>query len=250
MFSPKKLFVFILAAGWMAFAGIACNQYGVPGVSGSDVVATVGNTKITFADWMRQMDLLRVFSPQPIDPENAEQAREVLQSLEDQDVVLMALRKANYSDPKFDETLQNQLLQAKLQLSQIKDKLKRDQATVDRLQKNYKDAYTKMLLSQHFAASQVDSVSVSDKEMRDRYALFEMDAKKSGQQVPPYEKIKDQIKLRLQADKLLAHFQGGMKIDQKEDVIKKYLDTLSPSDEALNTSSPLSTDSSTDESKN
>ncbi|MGH7738594.1 MAG: hypothetical protein ACREL1_00460 [bacterium] len=249
MFSPKKLLVLILAAGFIAFAGLACNQYGVPGVSGSDVVATVGNTQITFADWMRQMDLLRVFSPQPIDPENADQAREVLQSLEDQDVVLMALRKASYSDPKFDETLQNQLLQAKLQLSQIKDKLKKDEATVNRLQKNYKDAYTKMLLSQHFAASQVDSVSVSDKEMRDRYALFEMDAKKSGQQVPPYDKIKEQIKLRLQADKLLAQFQGGMKSDQKEAVIKKYLDTLSPSDEALNTSSPLSADSSADESK-
>jgi hypothetical protein len=238
MSSPAKVFLFILTAGFLALTGLACNQTGVPGVSGRDVVATVGDTNITFSDWMLQMDLLRVFSPQPIDPDNAEQAREVLQSLEDQDVVLSAVRKANYTDPKFDEDMQKQLVQADLQLRQIKDKLKKDQQTVNRLEKNYKDAYTKMLLSQHFAAGQVDTVIVTEKEMKDRYDLFVMEAKKSGQQVPPYEKVKQQIKLRLQADKLLAQFQGDMKVAQKEDVIQKYLSTLSPSEQAMAPSAP------------
>jgi len=246
MSSPMKAFFFILAAGFLALAGLACDKYGVPGLSGHDVVATVGDTNITFSDWMLQMDLLRVFSPQPIDPDNADTAREVLQSLEDQDVVLSALRKANYSDPKFDEAMQKELVQADLQLRQIKDKLKKDQATVNRLEKNYKAAYTKMLLSQHFAAGLVDNVVVTEKDMKDSYDLFVMEAKKSGRQVPPYEKVRNQIKLRLQADKLLAQFQGGMKVDQKEEVIQKYLSTLSPSQQALapSASAPPAVDSS------
>ncbi|HET9869379.1 MAG TPA: hypothetical protein VFR02_02615 [bacterium] len=233
MSSRWKAFFLILAGGLTALLGLACNEYGAAGVKGSDVVATVGDTKVTFADWMRQMDLLRVFSPQPIDPDNADQARQVLQSLEDQDVVLAALRKAKYSDPKFDEAMQKELIQADLQLKQIKDKLKRDQETVDRLQNNYKDAYTKMLLSQHFAASQVDSVYVSDKEVRERYDQMAQAARKQGQQFPPYAKVKDRVKLRLQADKLLTQFQGDTKIEQKDAVIQKYLASLSPSEQAL-----------------
>ncbi|HVM32642.1 MAG TPA: hypothetical protein VMU88_05875 [bacterium] len=239
MSSRWSVYALILAAGFLTLTAFSCNPYGAAGVSGDDVVATVGDTKITFADWMRQMDLLRVFSPQPIDPDNAEQAREVLQSLEDQDVVLAALRQANYTDPKFDEAMQKELIQADLQLKQIKDKLKKDEATVNRLEKNYKDSYTKMLLSQHFAASQVDKVVVTEKEIRDRYALIELEAKKQGQQVPPYnDKVKQQIKLRLQADKLLTQFQGNTKIDQKEEVIQKYLGSLSPSQQALEGSGP------------
>jgi hypothetical protein len=237
MFSRLNAFVLILGALFLGLTGFSCNEYGASGVSGGTVVATVGDTQITFADWMRQMDLLRVFSSQPIDPDNSEQAREVLQSLEDQDVVLSALRKANYTDPKFDENMQKELIQADLQLRQIKDKLKKDEATVNRLEKNYKDSYTKMLLSQHYAASQVDTVIVTEKEIRDRYALIQLEAKKNGQEVPPYEKVKQQIKLRLQADKLLTQFQGGMKIEQKDEVIQKYLATLSPSQQALDSGS-------------
>jgi hypothetical protein len=235
MFSRLKVTFFILSAGLLVLAGAACeNKYGVAGISDNDVVATVGDAQITFGDWMRQLDLLRVFSPQPVDPNNADQVKEVLQSLEDQEVVLSALRKANYSDPKFDEDVQKQLVQSDLQIKQIKDKLKKDQETVNRLEKNYKDAYTKMLLAQHFAATQVDSVSVSNQEIKERYELFSIEAKKAGQDVPPFDKVKDQIKIRIQADKLLAQFQGDLKISQKDDVIAKYLATLSPSEQALN----------------
>ena len=238
MFSRVKVTFFILAAGLMVLAGAACSKYGVAGISDNDVVATVGDAKITFGDWMRQLDLLRVFSPQPVDPNNADQVKEVLQSLEDQEVVLSALRKANYTDAKFDGDVKNQLIQADLQIKQIKDKLKKDEDTVNRLEKNYKDSYTKMLLAQHYAASQVDSVSVSDKEIKESYAIFALEAKKDGQEVPPYDRVKQQIKLRLQADKLLTQFQGDLKISQKDDVISKYLATLSPSEQALNEKLP------------
>ena len=99
--------MFFYAAAAMIFfmAGWACNKYGnTSGISDDVVVATVGDHKITFGDWMHQMDLLRVFAT-PIDPDDKEQVKAVLDSLIDQQLVLEAAQKDHYSDPAFDEDL-------------------------------------------------------------------------------------------------------------------------------------------------
>jgi hypothetical protein len=56
--------------------------------------------------------------------------------------------------------------------------------------------------------------------------------------MPPYSKvnaeIKKEIKQNVQAEKFLENLQEGTKIDRNEDAIKKYLDSLSPSQQMLN----------------
>ena len=235
MFSRiSRSFFYTLVLGVLLFAGWACGKYGnTSGISDSQVVASVGDHKITFADWMKQMDLLRVFSPQPTDPNNSQQVKDVLDSLIDQEIVLGALQKSNYTDAKFDELSKKELLEAGLQLKDIKDKLVKDMETINRLEKNYKDGYLKMLLAQHYAASKVDAVQVTDKEAKDKYVDLVKTMTLGGQKAPAFEKVKDQIKLRLRADKLLAKLQGDRKINRQEDVINKYLTNLSHSSEIL-----------------
>ena len=122
MFSRiSRSFFYTLALGVLLFAGWACGKYAnTSGISDSQVVASVGDHKITFADWMKQMDLLRVFSPQPPDPNNSQQVKDVLDSLIDQEIVLGALQKSNYTDAKFDELSKKELVEAGLQLKDIR----------------------------------------------------------------------------------------------------------------------------------
>ncbi len=89
------------------------------------------------------MDLLRVFAT-PIDPDNKDQVKAVLDSLIDQQVVLEAAQKDHYSDGAFDEGLKKKLLEADLKMKEIKDKLEKDMQTLKRIEKNYQDPYKKM----------------------------------------------------------------------------------------------------------
>ncbi len=235
MFSRGKRSLFaVFTAGALILLGWSCNKYpNKAGISDGQLVATVGDQKITFNDWMRHLDLLRVFSPQPVDPNSAEQVKEVLESLINQEVVLGVIQKTNYSDPKFEEMAQKELVEAGLQIKELKDKLTRDIETVNRLEKNYKDGYMQMLMAQHYAASQVDSVIVSDQEAKEKYMELAKQAKLAGQEVPPFDKIEDQLKLRIRADKLLTKLQGDRKINRQVDVIEKYLANLSSEQQAL-----------------
>src|SRR5258708_5424485 len=167
MFSrSKNVFFYTAIAALFFMAGWACDKFASKsGISNSQVVAVVGDHNITFGDWMKQMDLLRVFASS-IDPDNSEQVKAVLDSLIDQQLVLDAAQKAKFSDPAFDETLKKKLLESELKIKEIKDKLEKDIQTVQRIQNGYQEPYKKMLLARQFAESQVDKVEVTNKEIR------------------------------------------------------------------------------------
>jgi hypothetical protein len=229
-----RVFLVLCAAGTLFFTGWACSKLAnQTGISNQQVVATVGDKKITFGDWMHQMDLLRVFSPQPVDPNNSEAVRAVLDSLIDQEVVLEAARTAHYTDPNFDELSKTKLLEAGNQIKDIKDRLVQDIETVNRLEKTYKESYLQMLLAQSFASSKITSVTVSQQEIMDRYAKYAQQLAAEGEKAPPLEKVRDQVRMRVRADKLMSQLEGTNKILKNEDVIRKYLDNLSPSSALL-----------------
>jgi DNA-binding TFAR19-related protein (PDSD5 family) len=245
VFRMTRLVLILCAAGSLFFSGWACSKFAnKSGVSDSQVVATIGDKQITFSDWMHQMDLLRVFSPQPVDPNNSEAVRAVLESLIDQEVVLEAARSAHYTDPKFDELSKNKLLEAGNQIKDIKDRLVQDMETVKRLEKTYKNSYLQMLLAQSYAASRIDRVAVSDQQIKDRYAKYVKQMAEEGQKAPPLDKVKDQVRLRVRADNLMNELQGDRKVVKNEDVIKKYLDNLSTSSALLQSQSDLGQPSS------
>jgi len=192
----------------------------------------VGDHQITFGDWMKQMDLLRVFASS-IDPDNSKQVEAVLDSLIDQQLVLDAAQKAKFADPAFDENLKKKLIEADLKVKEIKDKLEKDIQTVQRMEKGYQDAYKKMLLARAFAASQVDKVEVTRKDLKDSYDQYAAQAKQSGQSLPPFEKVESRLKPSVQAEKFLKNLQEGTKVDRKMDVINNYLKTLSVTQQML-----------------
>jgi hypothetical protein len=244
MFSRSKNVFFYAAAAIFFTAGLACDKFGnKSGISNSEIVAVVGDHNITFGDWMKQMDLLRVFASS-IDPDNTEQVKAVLDSLIDQQLVLDAAQKARFSDPSFDESLKKKLLESELKIKEIREKLEKDIQTVQRIQKGYQEPYKKMLLAREFASSQVSNVVVTEKDMRDWYDQYAAQAKRAGQKLPPYEKVKKEVKPSVQAEKFLKSLQEGSKVDRKQDTIKKYLDTLSVSSQMLDAKNnlPTSTD--------
>jgi len=220
------------------FAGWACDKFSnnKAGVSPSQVVATVGGQQITFGQWMKQLDLLRVFDT-PVDPENTQQVKAVLETLINQELILQAAQKANYSDPNFDEYLKNKLIQSDIRIKDQKAKLEEDLAAVKRIENDYKEAYKKVLLARGYAANKVDSISVSDDELKKWYTQYSAQAVASGQKMPAYSSInasiKKEIKQNIQAEKFLEQLQAGGQVTRSEDVIKKYLDSLSPSQQML-----------------
>lgn len=236
MFFPtKKVFFYAVAAMVCFTAGWACNKYGNnAGISDNTVVATVNGHDITFRDWMRQMDLLRVFAS-PIDPDNKDQVKAVLDSLIDQQVVLDAAQKDHYSNASFDETVKTRLQAADLKVKELKEKLEKDIQTVERIQGSYQDAYKKMLLARQFASSQVDKVVVTNKDLKDWYDQYAAQAAEAGQKLPPFDKVKDRLKPDVQAEKFVKDLETASTIDRKNDVINKYLNNLSISDKILNT---------------
>ncbi len=234
MVSRPTRFCLILCAAALFFTGWSCGKLGNKNALSDDqVVATVGAKKITFGDWMRQMDLLRVFSPQPVDPNNSEAVKAVLDSLIDQQVVLEAAKAANYSDPKFDEISKNKLIEAGNQIKDIKDRLVQDMETVNRLEKTYKESYLHMLLAQSYATSRASLVPVSDLEMNERYAKYVKQAEGVGQKPHSFSEVKEQVKMRCQADKLMSQIESTQKVVRDEDAIQKYLTNLSTSSALL-----------------
>ena len=239
MFASVKRNSFYLVAGLALFmAGWACSKFSNPaGISDDTVVAVVGGTNITFKDWMRQMDLLRVFST-PIDPDNKDQVKAVLDSLVDQQVVLLAAQKDNYSSGSFDEAMKQKLMQADLKLKELKDKLQKDMETLKRIENNYQDPYKKMLLARQYANSKVSGVVVTDKDLRDWYDEYSQQALQAGQKLPPFSKVnpklkEEKIKPAVQAEKFIKQLQEATKVDRKTDVIDKYLASLSLSAKML-----------------
>jgi SurA-like N-terminal domain len=239
VFRARHLFFYAAAAFMFFTAGWACNKYANPsGISDGTVVAVVDGHKITFGDWMRQTDLLRTFGT-PIDPDDKDQVKAVLDSLIDQQLVLQAAQKAHYSDASFDETLKTKLQAADLKIKDLKDKLTKDMQTLERVENNYQEPYKKMLLARQFASSQVGEVAVTDKDLKDWYDDYAKQAKASGRSLPPFAKVKDQIKPNVQAEKFLKDLQDKTTVDRKTDVIDKYLAGLSASADNLDSTDPL-----------
>lgn len=234
MFSKSKRAVLYPALAAVFFAaGWACNKLGnsTAGISNSEVVATVDGNNITFGDWMDHVDLTRVFIT-PIDPSNPEEAKLVLKNLIDQQLILDAAQKDSFSDPKFAETLTRKMAEADLNIKEEKEKLEKDLQAIERLEKNYKESLKRMLLASEYAKSKMDSpaLALTDKDLRAWYAEYSIQARQAGQAIPPYEKIKDRIKsqmgMNIQRDKFVTQLEDAAKIHRNEDVIKKYTDTL------------------------
>ena len=240
--SWKNVAFFLLTAGAFFFTGWACSKYSnQAGISEETVVAMVGDRKITFGDWMRQTDLMRVFIS-PIDPDNKDQVKAVLDSLIDQEVVLQAAQKARFSSGAFDELVKAKLQEADLKIKDLKDKLEKDAQTLHRIQNNYQDPYKKMLLARQFAESRFSDVVVTEKDMRDWYDDYSAQARAVGQTLPPYSKLNPQIKEakirpQVQAEKFVKDLQEAAKVDRKQDVIDKYLSSLSISAKMLGSES-------------
>jgi hypothetical protein len=241
--SPRFKYGFYAATlAFCLFAGWACDKFtgNSTGISSSQVVATVDGQQITFGQWMSQMDLLRVFET-PVDPENTQQVKGVLETLINQELILQAAKKASYSDPNFDEYLKTKLLQSDERIKDQKVKLEQDLAAVKRVEKEYKEAYKKVLLAQGYASNQISKVTVSDADMKTWYTQYAAQAAAAGQPgMRPYSSltsdIKKEIKQNIQAEKFLDQLQSGGQITRNDDVIKKYLDSLSPSQGVLDSS--------------
>lgn len=219
-------------------AGWACDKFtgNKSGVSNSQVVATVNGKQITFGDWMKQLDLLRVFDT-PVDPDNTQQVKAVLETLINQELIIQAAQKSNYSDPNFDEYLKNKLIQADIKVKEQKEKLEQDIAAVKRIENDYKDSYKKVLLARGFASAQVEKIPVSDSDMSKWYSQYSAQAAAQGQKMPSFSSLnsslKKEIKQNIQAEKFLDQLQAGGQITRNDDVIKKYLDSLSIAQDVL-----------------
>jgi hypothetical protein len=241
-FRPNRFF-YLAALTILISAGWACDKLSKNSavLSDSQVVATVGAHQITFGDWMKQLDILRVFDTQ-VDPENSQQVKAVLETLINQELIIDAAQKANYSDPKFDEFLKNKLVQADIRLKEQKERLTKDMKALERVEKDYKDSYKKVLLARGFAANQVSKVEVSDRDLQAWYTQYSAQAAAAGQKMPPYSKvnseIRKEIKQNVQAEKFLEQLQAGNKVNKNQDTIQKYLDSLSPSQQMLNEKAP------------
>jgi hypothetical protein len=226
-----KLKLFILPAALTAVLAAGCSKAKFAG--DGTVVAEVGDDKITTAAWTKHLDLYRVVSPGVVDPSDPDHVKEVLESLIDQDAVLAAARKEKFTSADLDKQLNKQLPDAVQQFAQLREKLKKDLDAVDRLEKTFKDDYTKMLMAQAYAKSKVQAVVVTEKEIKDRYDQYATEAKAQGEKPKPYAMVRDQVKVRAMADKLLKQVREGSKIVRHEDAIQKYLATISPSQQAL-----------------
>jgi hypothetical protein len=218
-------------AGLLAVTAMAAACNGVPNkssISANKRVAKVGEKVITYDGWMRQVDLYRVFAPSSVDPRDPTTVKEVLDSLVDQEIVLGALKKQNYKNEEFEKSIKGEMEKARQELENIRAKLEMDLAAVKRLQKSYHDDYYNMRLAQVYAEENVKDVIVTEKQKRDRYEQYKKDAAKAGQKPKDYRLVEPQIELRMKADNLLKKLQGDRKVTREEDVIQKYLGTLSP----------------------
>jgi hypothetical protein len=226
--STMPIVVLALAAGVL----VGCNLKD-KWVGDKSVVAEVAGQQVTAADWSKHLDLYRVVSPGVVDPTDPNHVKEVLESLIDQDVVLAAARKEKYASSELDAELNKGLPEAAQQLQELRLKLEKDLEAVTRLQKTFKEDYTKMLTAQSYAKDKVKDIVVTEKDIRDRYDVYAKEAASQNQKPIEYAKVHDKLKVRAMADKLLEQLRADYKVTRHEDAIQKYLSKISPSQEAL-----------------
>jgi hypothetical protein len=240
---PKPFFFFATAAVVFFISGWACNKYSnKAGISADQVVASVDGKNLTFGDWMKSMDLTSVFITD-VDPTNPEAAKAVLKNLIDQQLILNAAQKENFSDPQFNDKLSKQMTEADINLKDEKDRLDRKLQTILRLQKDYKESLEKLLLANQFAKSKANAVPLTEKDLRDWYADYSAQAAQAGQAAPPFEKIKNQVKsqfgLGIQREKFVNLLEAQAKIHKNDDIIDKYVTSLSAASQILDSGNKL-----------
>jgi hypothetical protein len=76
-------------------------------------------------------------------------------------------------------------------------------------------------------------VQVSEQEVKDRYLSFKKQMEEAGQSMPPYEKVRQQVGMRVKMDKLMSQFEASQKVVRDQDAIQKYLTNLSTSSSLL-----------------
>jgi hypothetical protein len=226
--STMPIVVLALAAGVL----VGCNLKD-KWAGDKSVVAEVAGQQVTAADWSKHLDLYRVVSPGVVDPTDPNHVKEVLESLIDQDVVLAAARKEKYASSELDAELNKGLPEAAQQLQELHLKLEKDLEAVTRLQKTFKEDYTRMLTAQSYAKDKVKDIVVTEKDIRDRYDVYAKEAAAQNQKPIEYAKVHDKLKVRAMADKLLEQLRADYKVTRHEDAIQKYLSKISPSQEAL-----------------
>ena len=228
----NKLFGGILFLALATVLGIGCAKDKLAG--DNTVVAEIGDQKVTTADWVSHMDLYRVVQPGAgIDPTDPDHVKQVLDSLLDQDVVLAAAAKEKFASADLDKELNKSLPDSETKLVELQTRLERDLAAVKHVRKNFKVDYTKMLTAQAYAQTKVKDVIVTEKEVKDRFDEYVSEAKSAGEKPQPYEKVRDQVRLRAMADKLLTQLRAEYKVSRHEDAIQKYLAQISPSQQIL-----------------
>jgi hypothetical protein len=236
---PKHTILYAATAVIFFMTGWACNKLGnTSGISNNEVVATVGGKNITFGDWMDHVDFTRIFIT-PVDPSNPDAVKAILKNLIDQQLILDEAQKENYSDAKFAETLSHKLTEAELNIKEEKEHLEKDLQAIQRLEKNYKDPLKKMLLASQYAKSKMDQVPLTDNDLKAWYADYSIQARQAGQAMPPFAAIKDKIKsqagLSIQRDKFVNQLESEAKVHRNEDVISKYMNTLSATQDIFDT---------------
>lgn len=207
----------------------ACNLYpNKANIPANKLVAQVGEKQVTFAQWMRQLDLYRVLAPNSVDPDDPADVKLVLDNLVDQEIVLEAIKDQKYKSEEFDKDIKGELEKVRQELEKLKTRVEKDLAAVTRLQKTYKDDFYNMRLAQVYAEEHVKEVIVTEKQKRDRYDQYKKDMAKIGQKPREYRVIEEQIEMRLKADNLITKLRGDREVSREEDVIQKYLGTLTP----------------------
>ncbi len=225
-FRSKYLFLGAAAGFVFLMMGWSCSKYSNPsGISNGEVVALVGDHKITFGDWMGEMDMAGIFMAS-LDPNNPTQVRNMLDAAIDREVYCEAAQQAHYSDPSLDETMNSDLSKLDSQIKNMKENLEKKLASIQRIQKTYRDMYKKELLARQYSASQAQKVIVSEKEAKDWYDRVAAQAKQRGQNMPPYAQVKSQIQSRVQMEDYSKQARAQFNIKPNEDVIAKYLASL------------------------
>ncbi len=162
------------------------------------VVAKVNDTEIKGDEYNRALSQFQIQYQQmgqdPTSDKLSKQIEEqVVQSLVDYELILQAAEGKGYTAS--DEEVEKKL-------KSIKDQYKEDKKFEEALKQNkltekeLKAQLTRNLTYEKFVEKEVPAAEVSEKEMKDYYNKFKEKAK--GQQAPPYEDVKAQIKTQLE----------------------------------------------------
>jgi hypothetical protein len=209
-----------LMTGWSC--GKSGNRAGIPD---NTVVTTIGDHKITFGDWMRELDMETVFMSQSA-PNSKDQIKKVLDSMVEREMALAAAQKAGYQDPTSGESQKADLSRLETQMKSTKEGLEKKLEAIRRVQNSFAAIYKKQMLAGKYTSTQAGNVVVTDQEVKDWFDQFSVQAKLRGQNLPPYAQIKDQVKARVQQEKFSKQLRDQFTVMPNNDVIDKYLATL------------------------